>query len=170
MVGVCALALLAGYVQKARSLEKSLIVLRQCGCQVKIYDSQPGKAAVSKHLVELRRVPRHAVRERWQRRISPLVNVTTPIRGIFLGCCVSANPTIKTLMVFLPIPAFLYCGSLPVVQSLFSCPLFIGYGIAGNHVISRIPHTSRACRITPFSLLPGTSRPYALGCDGLSVS
>jgi hypothetical protein len=42
------------------------------------------------------------------------------------------KPTSKTMMVFLPIPASVYCGSLPVVQSVFSCPLFIGYGIAGN--------------------------------------
>jgi hypothetical protein len=44
-----------------------------------------------------------------------------------------------------------YCGSLPVVQGVFRCPLFIGYGIAGNRVISRIPHTSRPCRIAPSS-------------------
>jgi hypothetical protein len=27
------------------------------------------------------------------------------------------------------------------------CPLFVGYGIAGNRVTNRIPRTSRACRI-----------------------
>jgi hypothetical protein len=32
-------------------------------------------------------------------------------------------------MAFMPIPASVYCGLLPVVQSLFPCPLLIGYGI-----------------------------------------
>jgi hypothetical protein len=32
-------------------------------------------------------------------------------------------------MAFLPIPAPVYCGSLAVVQNLFSCPFLIGYGI-----------------------------------------
>ena len=34
---------------------------------------------------------------------------------------------------------------MPVVQNLFCCPLFIGYGIAGNRVTNRIPCTSRDC-------------------------
>src|SRR5262249_7385021 len=40
-----------------------------------------------------------------------------------------------------------YCGSLPVVQSVFSCSLLIEYAIAGNRVFNRIPCTSHACRI-----------------------
>ena len=51
-------------------------------------------------------------------------------------------------------PASVYCGSLPVVQGIFSCPLSTGYSIAGNHVTNRILRTSRAGRIAPsrFSL------------------
>jgi hypothetical protein len=40
-----------------------------------------------------------------------------------------------------------YCTSLPVVQGLFSFPLFIGYGTAGSRVINRIRRTSRACSL-----------------------
>src|SRR5437870_10674726 len=67
----------------------------------------------------------------------------------------------------LPIPAPVYCGSLPVVQSLFSCPLLIGYGIAGNRVTSRIPCTSDACRIAPSRFGVEYPRPYALCCHHL---
>ena len=35
-----------------------------------------------------------------------------------------------------------YFGSLPLVQSVFSCPLFIGYGIADSRVINPIIGTS----------------------------
>ena len=59
--------------------------------------------------------------------------------------------TYKTLLILVIVELchLVYCGSLPVVQSLFPCPLFIGYGIAGNRVTSRIPCTSHACRIAP---------------------
>jgi hypothetical protein len=37
-----------------------------------------------------------------------------------------------------PHKASVYCCSMSVVQHLFSCPLFVGYGIAGNPVTNRI--------------------------------
>src|SRR5262245_39760397 len=54
-----------------------------------------------------------------------------------------------------------YCGSLPVVQRVFSCPLFIGYGIAGDGVTSRISCTSHACRVADSRLGLEHPRPYA---------
>ena len=56
-----------------------------------------------------------------------------------------------------------YCGSLPVVQTLFPCPLLIGYGIAGNRASNRSPGTSHACRsaLSRFGL--EHPRPYAFG-------
>src|SRR4029077_16546455 len=61
-----------------------------------------------------------------------------------------------------------YCGSLPIVQSVFPCPLFIRYGIAGNRVTSHIPCTSRACRIAPTRFGLEHPRPYALRRHRLS--
>jgi len=57
-----------------------------------------------------------------------------------------------------------YCGSLPVVQDLFPCPSFTGYGIAGNRVINRLPCTSRACRITASRFGLEHTGSYALCC------
>jgi hypothetical protein len=51
-----------------------------------------------------------------------------------------------------------------VVQNLFSCPLFIGYGIAGNGVANRISRTSHASHIAPSRFGLEHPRPYALGC------
>jgi len=46
---------------------------------------------------------------------------------------VSAYRSVKfKFFVLNPTPCGVYCVSLPVVQSVFSCPLFIGYGIAGQ--------------------------------------
>ena len=57
--------------------------------------------------------------------------LSTPILATFACCCawvkdteVRAKPTSKTKMAFLPIPAPVYCGSLPVVQSVFHCSEF----------------------------------------------
>jgi hypothetical protein len=52
-------------------------------------------------------------------------------------------------MAFLPIPALftaIHCRlSRTIFQNHFACPLFIGYGIAGNRATNRIPRSSRAC-------------------------
>jgi hypothetical protein len=72
------------------------------------------------------------------------------------------------MMAFLPIPAPVYCGSLLVVQSVFPCPLFIGYGIAGNRVTNRIPFTSNACRITASRFSLEHTRPHGLCCHRFS--
>ena len=55
-----------------------------------------------------------------------------------------------------------YCGSLPVVQNLFSCPLLIEYGIAGNRVTNRIPCTSHDCCIALPRVGLEHPRPHAL--------
>ena len=56
-----------------------------------------------------------------------------------------------------------------VVQNLFPCPLFIGYGIAGNRVTHRIHRTSHACRIAPSRFGLEHPRPYALGDHRLPI-
>jgi hypothetical protein len=97
-----------------------------------------------------------------------------PKRGIFFfGCCASATeartrPISKTTTVLISVPALVYSGSLSVVQSVFSCPLLMGYGIAGNRVINRCHCTSRARGIAPSRERLEHPRPYALGGHRLS--
>ena len=59
---------------------------------------------------------------------------------------------------------------MPVVQNLFCCPLFIGYGIAGNRATHRIPCTSHDCRIAASRFGLEHSWPYALSRYRLSDS
>src|SRR4030095_2000459 len=64
------------------------------------------------------------------------------------------------MMVLIAIPACLL-RSLKVVQNLFPCPLFIGYGIAGNRVTNRVPYLSHPCRIAPSPVGSEHTWPYA---------
>src|SRR4030095_11628452 len=57
-----------------------------------------------------------------------------------------------------------YCSSLPVVQNLFSCPLFFRYGIAGNRYPRRIRCSSPDCRIIPSRFGLEHPRRCALRC------
>src|SRR5262249_25383382 len=59
------------------------------------------------------------------------------------------------------------CGSLPVVQSVFSCSLLIEYAIAGNRVINRILSTSHARRVAPSRFGLEHPRPHAFWCHRL---
>src|SRR5215467_6010187 len=74
------------------------------------------------------------------------------------------------MMAFLPIPTPVYCGSLPIVQSVFSCPLFIRYGIAGNRVTDRVRGTFHTCGIAPPRVGLEHPRPHAVWNHRLSDS
>jgi hypothetical protein len=55
-----------------------------------------------------------------------------------------------------------YSGSLSVVQSVFSCPILIVYGIGGNRVTHRIPRSSHTYRIALSRSGLEHPRPHAL--------
>jgi hypothetical protein len=61
-----------------------------------------------------------------------------------------------------PITCGFFCQrTWSVVQNLFPCPLFIGYGIAGSRGTSLISCTSRHCRIAPSRFGLENPRPHA---------
>src|SRR5262249_46452626 len=73
------------------------------------------------------------------------VDVRYPICGTFFDCCCASarrteartKPASKTTIVFLPIPALVYCGFLPVVQCVFS-GFFCQLNLRHNRAVNRM--------------------------------